>query len=402
MKHAITTIITAILGLVGANAGNAEDVGLYYPGTLLPSINIRINPVDGATGVPSDTFGIKNQLADTVSVTKVGVYVDSTAQGPSTISIYDGATAIGTQAIPANSAGNVFPVNVTFSLQGSAEKILTVKANYPSNAQTGTKVTLMVSGVEYVKSDTTVNTTSAQIWGPEIHLFQAVANFALVSDPQGSKTNVTVGGTTTSSLMGVFNLNLSALGGNIAQLDASDVQVVALPTNDHTHAYVCQSVSVITIPNTSTADGSVSSVTIVGVIPVTMLPQSGGYRLAISRISWTSSLGQRVNQTWGFENMYTGVVVAIKPNTKFGTVSTTTTSDTLSLVADIVNDLFTVQACGNLGQGQWINVPIDAYQVAAISKDQVTNGAQVKIDVPRSYLATLLGTSEKVFIRVSQ
>lgn len=262
----------------------------------LRSQNYRINPDNGAQYVPVLNFNLKSETGDSNLQTIVVTLATSTKV--STIYLYDGSTLIDSK----NAAGTVTFDNLDgkINVSNGTTKTLTIKADFPSDATSGGSLTATVSTVNYQKPNGTSATLSTSVAGVAHYVFNNAAQWSLAGTPTITKVSNQNGSTTEMSA--TFTFNVTALGSTVRKPVAADFWI------DATTGSVSASSSVgapVVIPNNDIADGSTAQVSVTATVNSAAIASSGSYAFVISRLSWASTTGSNVNQTWGLDDFKT-------------------------------------------------------------------------------------------------
>ena len=262
----------------------------------LRSQNFRINPDNGAQYVPVLNFNLKSDTGDS-NLQQIVVSLATTTNA-STLYLYDGSTLI--DSMNATNAATVTFNNLDNKVIVSAgtTKTLTLKADFPTNSVNGGFLTATVTSVTYQKPNGTSGTLTTAVAGVPQYVFNNAAQWALAGTPTITKVSNQNGSTTEMSA--TFTFNVTALGSTIRKPIASDFWI------DATTGAVSASSSVgapVVIPNNDIADGSTAQVSVTAT--VNTVPSAGSYAFVISKLTWASTTGSNVNQTWGLDDFKT-------------------------------------------------------------------------------------------------
>jgi hypothetical protein len=270
----------------------------------LRSQNYRINPDNGVQYMPVLTFNVKSETGDS----KIqNVYASTTWSGtaPTTLYLYDGSTLLASKNVVTSGASINFD-NLQVVVSKDAIKTLTVKADLPSSATTGSFSSTTVSRVVFEKPNgSNSDATGSQVYGVNQYAYTKAAAITLASAPVITVSNPgTTNGTTT--MTATFTLNVAALGGNVVIPGNTGAEFVVVFSNGT--AYTATSKSVVTIPNNDIADGSSATVTVTASMNPSVALTSGLYNAAITSIGWNAGNGT-TTQTYGLDDFKTSSAV---------------------------------------------------------------------------------------------
>lgn len=270
----------------------------------LRSQNFRINPDIGVQYMPVLTFNVKSETGDSEIQ---NVYASTTWSGtaPTTLYLYDGSTLLASKNVVTSGASINFD-NLQVVVSKDSIKTLTVKADLPSSATTGSFSSTTVSRVVFEKPNgSNADATGAQVYGVNQYAYTKAAAITLASAPVITVSNPgTTNGTTT--MTATFTLNVAALGGNVVIPGATGAEFAIVFSNGT--AYTATSKSVVTIPNNDIADGSSATVTVTASMNPSVALTSGLYNAAITSIGWNAGNGT-TTQTYGLDDFKTSSAV---------------------------------------------------------------------------------------------
>ncbi len=266
----------------------------------LRSTNNKIQTSSGAKGVSTLLFNVKAETGD-AKITTIYASTTSTNSKPTTLYLYDGSTLLASKPVD-TTTGSVTFDNLTYVVAKDTTKTLTVKADWASDATSGSVSTTTINYVRFDKpTGSTATSTGAAVAGVGHYVFTSAAQYALAGTPTISAGSPNTNGSTTA-LTATFTFNVTAMGAAVTQATSSNFTIGFGTTTAYSIA--AGSVSVVTIPNNNISDGSTAVVTVTAQLPASSITHSGLYNAAITTIRWTAGSNTQ-DQTWGLDDFKT-------------------------------------------------------------------------------------------------
>jgi peptidoglycan hydrolase-like protein with peptidoglycan-binding domain len=260
------------------------------PSVPVRSMNYQIDSISGAQNVKLADFTVESKTADS---RVVSVYASTTASGtlPSTLFLYDGSTLIASAPAAANVVFDDLEVVVT----KDSIKTLTVRADFPSNAVTGTYASTTIAYVAYEQPTGSTATANGPIASANQYVFTRAPQFAMVGTPTITTVTDTNGKTVSATAKFVFNV--TARGGTMIKPVASDFVV------NFNGATTGVTKFVQTGTNGDIQNNSTDTVELTASAATTSAAVSGLYTFTIGSITW-KFVGDSASttQTWGLED----------------------------------------------------------------------------------------------------
>ncbi len=243
-------------------SGPTSTLILTSPAVQIVSSNHYINTTDGVTASLMQFTG-KSERGDS-KLTSLTAVASGTV--PTTLSLYDGSTLLSSKSVPSNRI--VKFDNLSSIIPKDVSKTYIIKASYATNAASGGSVVLVTDATYEASNGSLAALSSLNIMANVQYLFPAVANFTLSSQP----ASIVVPGAdgNTARVTTSFPITISAKGGTVALTQIKDVTAYLVGPNGT--RYPAGAISVVTNPNTPTADGSSASLMIQSAFVATGLP----------------------------------------------------------------------------------------------------------------------------------
>lgn len=216
---------------------------------------------------------------------------------PTAVYLFDGNTLVASKT----GGADVIFDNINLAVPINTQKILTIKADYPSTTLNGARSAAFVAPGTYEKlPGITATMGGAPIDGRVQYFFHAVAKYRPTSVPT---ITTPPSSSSTPYMLATFPLAVQADGGTV-QIPMSNGSDFGVMFTNGSNMYAASAKSVVTIPNQNIADGTISSVTVTAHVAGANIPTSGLYNAMITSIKWNAGSGV-VTQTWGLEDFKT-------------------------------------------------------------------------------------------------
>jgi hypothetical protein len=289
---------------------------LSAPATTLRSQNYRVNGTDALQGVVLGQFSVKSQSGDSTLLT---VNASTTASGtnPTTLYLYQGSTLMKSKSVSgtvgqtiSTSFDNLDTVPANVVTGNDTPVTYTITADFPSNTTNGSFASTTVNSVAYFNPNGNTATVSGTVSNVNQYVYTKAALIKLASAPTITVNNQTVAGVGTTTMVATFPLTIQALGGDVVLPANGDFQVVFSNGTNYTATSTSAgaSISAVTIPNNTIADGSVANVTVTASCNGTCATTNGLFNAALSQIKWNAGNGV-VTQTYGLDDFKTASAV---------------------------------------------------------------------------------------------
>ncbi|MFA5319038.1 MAG: hypothetical protein WC387_01580 [Candidatus Paceibacterota bacterium] len=254
-------------------------------------------------------FDVKAENLD-ISVTDLDVLIQKTDEGTAiatTAFLCEGQTVLGSATVNPTNGTATFS-NLNFSIPQDTTKTLTLLVDITSANSAPSVFTASLDGAEMTAIDSNYNTVvpTGSATGNDIAIQSAGAVINLVSSSIGIPV-VNPGTGSTTALSGTFNLNFTAVGGDLEEPVASDFVVKATNNPAHTEAITITNLGIsVSSPTPSLiADGSSASITLTPILENSQVTESGDYFFYVESIKSTISGQSSITKTTGLESYIT-------------------------------------------------------------------------------------------------